>query len=232
MSGALTGRTAVITGASRGIGAAIARRFADAGATLALWGRDAHELAAVAADARARGARVVTALADLTDPAALTAAVATTRAEVGPIDLLVNNAGIVLRKPTATITDGEWRQMMAINLDAPFQLIRAFADDLLTRRGRVINVASIAGRQGTALLAAYCTAKHGLVGLTRALAEEWRGQVPVNAICPGSVDTDMLRQGMLGAAPAMSPDDVATAALFLAADAPTAMTGACLDLFG
>jgi NAD(P)-dependent dehydrogenase (short-subunit alcohol dehydrogenase family) len=72
----------------------------------------------------------VTALADLTDPPALTAAVATTRAEVGPIDLLVNNAGIVLRKPTATITDGEWRQMMAINLDAPFQLIRAFADDL------------------------------------------------------------------------------------------------------
>ena len=94
------------------------------------------------------------------------------------------------------------------------------------------DLGAIAGRQGTALLAAYCTAKHGLVGLTRALAEEWRGEVAVNAICPGSVDTDMLRHGMPGAAPAMTVDDVAAAALFLAADAPTAMTGSCLDVFG
>jgi NAD(P)-dependent dehydrogenase (short-subunit alcohol dehydrogenase family) len=119
-----------------------------------------------------------------------------------------------------------------VNLDGPFFVTRAFAADLRARRGRVINLASIAGRQGTPLLAAYCAAKHGVIGLTRALAEEWRGVVTVNAICPGSVDTAMLREGHPGGAPRMTPDDVATTALFLAATAPTALTGACLDVFG
>jgi NAD(P)-dependent dehydrogenase (short-subunit alcohol dehydrogenase family) len=174
----------------------------------------------------------VTATADVGRSAEVDRAAAAIRERLGPIDVLVNNAGIVLRKATAAITDDEWRAMMAANLDGPFFVTRAFAGDLRATRGRVINLASIAGRQGTPLLASYCAAKHGVVGLTRALAEEWRGVVTVNAICPGSVDTAMLREGHPGATPAMSPDDVATTALFLAAAAPTALTGACLDVFG
>jgi NAD(P)-dependent dehydrogenase (short-subunit alcohol dehydrogenase family) len=98
---------------------------------------------------------------------------------------------------------------------------------------RIINVASISGRQGTAGLTAYCAAKHGVVGFTRALAEEVRADgIQVNAICPGSVDTDMLRQGMPGAEAKMTPEDIARVVLYLAADAPTAMTGSCVDVFG
>ena len=128
--------------------------------------------------------------------------------------------------------------MLASNLRGTFLVTRAFLPDLRARapeRGpaRIINIASISGRQGTAWLTAYCAAKHGVVGFTRALAEEVReGGIVVNAICPGSVDTDMLRQGMPGAQPKMTPEDIAGVALYLAADAPAAMTGSCLDVFG
>jgi len=228
----LRDRRCVITGASRGIGAAIARRFADAGATLALIARTGRDLDALARELTERGATVMTAVADIASSAEVERAATTIRERMGPIDVLVNNAGIVLRKPTATITDDEWRRQLAVNLDGPFFVTRAFAADLQATRGRIINLASIAGRQGTALLASYCAAKHGVVGLTRALAEEWRGVVTVNAICPGSVDTAMLRQGHPDGVPAMTADDVATTALFLAASAPTALTGACLDVYG
>ena len=230
--GSLAGRIAVITGASRGIGAAVARRFAAAGAALGLTARTAADLDRLAGELRAGGATVAVAVADIAVAAEVDAAAAALVQALGGVDVVVNNAGIVLRKPTADITDAEWRHMMAVNLDGPFYVARAYARHLRARRGGLINMASIAGRQGTPLLASYCASKHGLVGLTRALAEEWRGEVAVNAICPGSVDTDMLRQGMPGARPAMTADDVAATALFLAADAPPAMTGACLDVFG
>ncbi|MBK9030013.1 MAG: SDR family oxidoreductase [Myxococcales bacterium] len=228
----LRGRRCVITGASRGIGAGIARRFAAAGAHVGLVARTTADLERLAAELRRAGGEVAIATADVGVAAEVERAAVALRAALGPIDTVVNNAGIVLRKATAEITDAEWRAMMAVNLDGPFYVARAFARDLRAARGRLINIASIAGRQGTALLASYCAGKHGLVGLTRALAEEWRGEVAVNAICPGSVDTDMLRHGMPGAAPAMTVDDVAATALFLAADAPAAMTGSCLDVFG
>ena len=230
--GSLAGRIAVITGASRGIGAAVARRFAAAGAALGLTARTAADLDRLAGELRAGGATVAVAVADIAVAAEVDAAAAALVQALGGVDVVVNNAGIVLRKPTADITDAEWRHMMAVNLDGPFYVARAYARHLRARRGGLINMASIAGRQGTPLLASYCASKHGLVGLTRALAEEWRGEVAVNAICPGSVDTDMLGQGMVGARPAMTADDVAATALFLAADAPPAMTGACLDVFG
>jgi 3-oxoacyl-[acyl-carrier protein] reductase len=155
------------------------------------------------------------------------------RTALGPIDILVNNAGAVLRKRSLEVTDAEWRSVLAVNLDGAFYTTRAFGSDLVAQRGRIINIASIAGRQGTPLLAAYCAAKHGVVGLTRALAEELReAGVCVNAVCPGSVDTAMLRQGMPGATPAMKPDDIARTVLFLAAEAPAALTGTCIDIFG
>jgi len=233
MTGPLAGGTAVVTGASRGIGRAIARRLAEAGADVALWARDEAALQRVAGELTALGARVQATVCDVADPAAVNAAAELVRRTLAPVTIVVNNAGTVLRKPTMTISDAEWRRVIAVNLDGTFYVTRAFLPDLTRAGGRVINVSSIAGREGTALLAAYCAAKHGVVGLTRALAEELRAaKVSVNAICPGSVDTVMLREGMPGASPVMSPDDIARTALFLAHAAPPALTGACIDVYG
>jgi NAD(P)-dependent dehydrogenase (short-subunit alcohol dehydrogenase family) len=229
----LRGGTAVVTGASRGIGRAIALRLAGAGADLALWARDAAALDQVADEVRALGVRAQATACDVADPAAVRAAAERVRQGLAPVTLVVNNAGAVLRKPTVDITDDEWRHIQAVNVDGTFYVTRAFLPELTRASGRVINISSIAGREGTALLAAYCAAKHAVVGLTRALAEELRAaKVSVNAICPGSVDTVMLRAGMPGASPDMSPDDIARTALFLAHGAPQALTGACIDVYG
>ncbi len=231
--GPLTGQTAVVTGASRGIGRAIALRLAGAGAEVALWARDAQGLQRVAEEIAQAGGRALATPCDVTDSAAVHGAAQQVRQALAPVTIVVNNAGAVLRKPTHAITDAEWRRVMAVNVDGTFYVTRTFLSDLTRTSGRVINIASIAGRQGTALLAAYCAAKHAVVGLTRALAEELRtAKVSVNAICPGSVDTDMLREGMPGASPDMTPDDIARTALFLAHGAPSALTGACIDVYG
>jgi NAD(P)-dependent dehydrogenase (short-subunit alcohol dehydrogenase family) len=229
----LAGGTAVITGASRGIGRAIALRLAEAGAEVALLARDASALQEVATCVVALGGRAQPIACDVTDTAAVERAAEHIRRAMAPVTLVVNNAGAVLRKPTLTTSDAEWHHIIAVNLDGTFYVTRAFLPDLIRATGRVINIASIAGREGTAQLAAYCAAKHGVVGLTRALAEELRtAKVSVNAICPGSVDTVMLREGMPGARPDMTPDDIARTALFLAHAAPPALTGACIEVYG
>ncbi len=229
----LAGRTAVVTGASRGIGRAIALLLAEAGAEVALWARDGGALRAVAGEVTRRGGRAEAMVCDVTDAAAVDRAAGLVRRAMAPVRIVVNNAGAVLRKPTAAIEDAEWRAIMAVNADGTFYVTRAFLPDLEREGGRIINIASIAGREGTPLLAAYCAAKHAVVGFTRALARELRAaKVSVNAICPGSVDTGMLREGMPGARPDMTPDDIARTALFLAHEAPEALTGACIDVFG
>jgi NAD(P)-dependent dehydrogenase (short-subunit alcohol dehydrogenase family) len=233
MSGTLAGGTAVVTGASRGIGRAIALRLAEAGADVALLARDHVALRKVASEIQQAGGRAQAIVCDVTDSAAVTGVAELVRRTLAPVRILVNNAGGVLRKPTAMIQDAEWRAVMAVNIDGTFYTTRAFLGDLTKQGGRIINIASRAGREGTPLLAGYCAAKHAVVGFTRALAEELRAaKVSVNAICPGSVDTPMLREGLPGARPDMIPDDIARAALFLAQDAPIALTGACLDIFG
>jgi NAD(P)-dependent dehydrogenase (short-subunit alcohol dehydrogenase family) len=233
MSGPLAGGTAVVTGASRGIGRAIALRLAEAGAEVALWARDADALQRVADEVTALGGRALPLVCDVTDSAAVDSTAEAVRRGLAPVRIVVNNAGAVLRKPTVAISDSEWRRVIAVNLDGTFHVTRAFLPDLTRAGGRVINISSIAGREGTAMLAAYCAAKHAVIGLTRALAEELRtAKVSVNAICPGSVDTVMLREGMPGASPDMSPDDIARTALFLAHAAPPALTGTCIDVFG
>lgn len=233
MTAPLAGTTAVVTGGSRGIGRAIALQLAEAGADIAVLARDAEALQRVAEELAALGARVQPIACDIADAGAVNWAAEQVRRTLAPVTVLVNNAGAVLRKPMLETSDAEWRRVMAVNLDGTFYVTRAFLPDLTRAGGRVINISSIAGRQGTAQLAAYCAAKHGVVGLTRALAEELRtAKVSVNAICPGSVDTVMLREGMPGASPDMTPDDIARTALFLAHAAPAALTGACIDVYG
>lgn len=233
MTGPLAGASAVVTGASRGIGRAIALRLAEAGAEVALWARDQAALRQVAGEISAAKGKARAIVVDVTDSNAVTQAAQLVGATMPPLRVVVNNAGAVLRKQTESIEDPEWRRVMATNLDGTFYVTRAFLPALKANAGRVINISSRAGREGTALLAAYCAAKHGVVGLTRALAEELRAaKVSVNAVCPGSVDTAMLREGLPGARPDMSADDVAKTVLFLAVQAPPALTGACIDIFG
>ncbi len=236
----LAGKVALVTGASRGIGRAIALRFARAGAKVGLLARSQADLEAVSneiyssspvVEGAERQSLVVT--GDITSPEDLSRAHTTINRQFGPLDILVNNAGIVLRETLADTTYEKWREVLAVNLDGTFLSTRTFLSNLIDQRGRIINISSIAGRQGTPALTAYCASKHAMVGFTRALAEELRpNQVAVNAICPGSVDTDMLRVGLPGTPPKMTPEDIAETALFLAANAPTALTGSCIDVYG
>lgn len=227
--------TAVVTGASRGIGRAIAVALAKQapGEPVAVWARDLAALEALVVEIRAAGGTAVPAVVDVTDQASIDRAVAEVRRDLPPVRVVVNNAGAVARAATVDLADAVWRHVLAVNLDGTFRVTRALLPDLVASAGRIINIASRAGREGTAFLAAYCAAKHGVVGFTRSLAEELRAaKVCVNAICPGSVDTQMLREGLPGARPDMTPDDIARTVVFLAHQAPPALTGTCIDIFG
>jgi NAD(P)-dependent dehydrogenase (short-subunit alcohol dehydrogenase family) len=234
----LEGQVAVVTGASRGIGRAIAAAFSREGAEVAgcsLRGSSPEGgqgfLDDLAADARRRSFLHACDVRQADHVARFRDVVFE---RLGPPDLLVNNAGNVARAPFVALEEAVWDDVVATNLKSVYLVTRAFLPAMTARgRGRIVNVSSIAGRQGTPLLSAYCAAKHGVVGLTRALAEELRPSgLQVNAICPGSVDTDMLAIGMPGGQPRMTPEEIARVALFLAASAPPALTGACLDVFG
>jgi NAD(P)-dependent dehydrogenase (short-subunit alcohol dehydrogenase family) len=230
----LDGKVAVVTGGGRGIGLAIAEALAGAGARVAICGRDEATLSRAAAYITKMrvGAEVTWVRCDVSRFADVRHLHAAVDKQLGVPDVIVNNAGVVVRKPLDETSEEEWDQVLGANLKGTFNVTRVFLPQMRSRRsGRIINVASISGRQGTARLTAYCAAKHGVVGLTRALAEETRPvDIQVNAICPGSVDTEMLAGS--GFPPLMSPADVAGVALYLAAEAPAALTGACVDVFG
>ena len=195
----LVGRHAFITGGGSGIGAAIARELACLGATLTLVGRREQKLIAVCRALEAElGVSCQAERADVTEPAAIAGAVAAATHRNGPIDILVNNAGAAESAPFLKTDLALLERMLAVNLRGAFLCTQAAAPAMLkARSGRIVNIASTAGVTGYAYVAAYCAAKHALVGLTRALAREFaRSQVTVNAVCPGYTETDLFESAV------------------------------------
>jgi NAD(P)-dependent dehydrogenase (short-subunit alcohol dehydrogenase family) len=185
----LLGQHAVVTGGGTGIGAAIARALAAEGARLTLVGRRREPLEQVGGG----GFDALVAPADVTDREQVQGAFAIARATQGPITILVNNAGAAQGAPFAKVTEALWRDMLAVNLDGMFHCCQAALPDLLAAEaGRIVTIASMAGLHGFAYASPYIAAKHGAVGLTRALAAEYaKTNLTANAVCPGFVDTEM-----------------------------------------
>lgn len=194
MSGSpLAGRGAVVTGAGRGIGEAIATALADAGAAVLIASRTADEIDRAAARLAARGARVFTQVCDVSDEVSVRRLGAAARERLGTVDLLVNNAGAAQAAPLPRIALSEWNHLLAVNATGAFLCTREFVPAMLERGfGRIVNVASVAGLSGARYVAHYTASKHALVGLTRASAAEFAGTgVTAHAVCPGYADTPM-----------------------------------------
>ncbi len=190
----LAGRHAVVTGASRGIGASIAAALAAQGMLVTLFGRDAAALKTVAV--RLGGSAHAEAIAvQVSDADSVQAAFATARDRFGPVDVLINNAG---QAASAKFTDTDallWNQLMAVNVTGTYLCTRQAVPDMLEGGfGRIVNIASTAGLRGAAYISAYAASKHAVIGLTRSLALEYAARnITVNAVCPGYVDTDIVK---------------------------------------
>jgi NAD(P)-dependent dehydrogenase (short-subunit alcohol dehydrogenase family) len=251
----LTDRIALVTGAGRGIGRAIALALAGEGARVALTARTAAELDDAVNAIRAAGGQALALPADLSDRAVPAAVVAQVKQAWGPIEVLVNNAGVGSSgdpRPLVDFRDEFWDLSLAVNLTAPYLLCKAVLPDMLARRrGRIINVASINGKIGSLHGAAYAASKHGLLGLTRTLAMEVAAEgITVNAICPGPVHTVMndrrieydarrrgiglpeLEAGLTPIGRRLEPEEIAPWAVYLAGDAAAAVTGQAFNIDG
>ncbi|MDZ4359477.1 MAG: SDR family NAD(P)-dependent oxidoreductase, partial [Variovorax sp.] len=243
----------LVTGAARGIGAEIARTLAAQGAKLTLLGRDAQALQRVAETLAGSGHGVVA--ADVADPQAVQSAFAKARAERGPVTVLVNNAGAAESAPFLKTSVELWQRMLSVNLTGSFLCAQAALPDMLDAGwGRIVNIASTAGQKGYAYVSAYTAAKHGVIGLTRALAlEVARKGITVNAVCPGYTDTDILRNsvanvvGKTGRSEAdalaefssvnpqkriVQPAEVADAVRWLCGDGAASVTGQSISVSG
>jgi NAD(P)-dependent dehydrogenase (short-subunit alcohol dehydrogenase family) len=230
-------RTVLVTGAGRGIGRSIALRFAEQGARVALVARTAAQVEEAANLVDSSGGRALPIAADITVPGVAEECVARSERELGPLDILVNNAGIFVWRPFLKVTPDDWDRVIATNLTGAAAFCRAALPGMVERRrGRIVNVSSIHGMRGDANVVAQSAAKFGLIGLTQALAREFRSHnIAVNAVCPGTVENRKDEGEGIHAEPLAEklwPRDVAKAVLFLASDDAAGITGAALEVFG
>lgn len=241
----LAGKTAIITGGSRGIGAEIARKFAADGAKVVVNYSGSQEKAeAVVADIEANGGTAIAVKANVADAESVKAMVDETMKTFGSVDILVNNAGITRDNLMMRMKDDEWDDVININLKGVFICTKAVTRQMMKQRsGRIVNIASIVGVMGNAGQANYVAAKAGVIGLTKTTARELASRgITANAVAPGFITTDMteklsedVQKAMMGQIPLGrfgAPEDVAKAALFLASDDASYMTGQTLHLDG
>jgi len=251
----LANRVALITGAGRGIGRAIALSYAAEGAKVALTARTVSELDQVVGEIRAAGGTALALPADLSDRSVPTKVVAEVQRSLGQIEILVNNAGVGSSadpKPLTEFNDDFWDLSLAVNLTAPYLLCKAVLPGMLARRwGRIITIASINGKIGSLHGAAYAASKHGVLGLTRTLAMEVADRgIAVNAICPGPVRTVMnekrleydsqrrgvpfkdLESSLNQIGRRLEPEEIAPLAVYLASDAAATIIGQAINIDG
>jgi len=241
------GRRALVTGGGKGLGLAISKALAEAGADVVIASRSRDACEAAARDiAAATGRRTAALAVDLADSAQAARLVLDAEAAIGPLDILINNAGINIRGASEELTEGDWDAVVDTNLKAPFLLARAVGPAMAKRGwGRIVNLGSILSVIGIAGRAPYAASKAGLLNLTRVLALEWAARgVTVNALCPGPFGTEMNRT--LTSDPAKykaflekipmgrwgEPEEIAGAVLFLSSDASSFVTGSALFVDG
>lgn len=218
----LEGKTALVTGASRGIGLAIARTLGRMGASLGICARDGARLEAAASELRRGGVSVLAVRADISRAQETTALVEETEQALGPIEILVNNAGTRYFGPTHEATESDWDLVLDTNLKGVFLLSKAVAPGMIRRgSGHIINIASLAGKNAFAGGGIYCASKWGLRGLTQCMAEDLRAHgIRVSAICPGSVDTEFSPHTGKNPRKMLQSEDVAHAVEMIVTQAP------------
>ncbi|MGB8474877.1 MAG: SDR family NAD(P)-dependent oxidoreductase [Candidatus Acidiferrum sp.] len=218
----LSGRVALITGGSRGIGRAIALRLAQLGSSVAICGRDAQALASVEAELKKLGFPVYSRITDVSESAAVATLVDSTQSALGPISVLVNNAGIGLFGPAHDQTEADWNRVLDTNLKSVFLVSRAVVPSMIRRgAGDIINISSLAGRNTFAGGGLYCASKWGLQGLSACMAEDLREHgIRVSVVSPGSVATGFSPRGPKDPSKALAPEDVAHAVEMIVTQAP------------
>ncbi|MGA2483707.1 MAG: SDR family NAD(P)-dependent oxidoreductase [Candidatus Acidiferrales bacterium] len=218
----LSGQVARITGGSRGIGLAIARRLARLGAAVAICGRDGKALETAASTLRGAGVRVVAAVADVSRAADVAAFVSQAESALGPADILVNNAGVGLFGPSHQRSEEEWDTVLDTNLKGVFLVSRAVVPSMIRRHtGHIINISSLAGKNTFAGGGIYCASKWGVQGLSGCMAEDLRQHgIRVSLVCPGSVATEFSPHSAKDTSKMLQPEDVAHAVAMLVTQAP------------
>lgn len=220
--GSLKGKTALVTGGTRGIGLAITRRLGELGANVTICGRDTKRLGEAADELKGRGINALGIHADVTLAADVKLLVQQTENSLGPIEILVNNAGIGYFAPSHEASEAMWNTVLDTNLKSVFLLTKAVAPGMIARRGgHIINIASLAAKNAFAGGGIYCASKWGLLGFTQCVAEDLRAHgIRVSAICPGSVATDFSPHNGKDATKMLQAEDVAHAVEMLVTQAP------------